>query len=467
MTAGPDAGDVQRCTELRDEEWEVIQSIYPDYISSDAAEGIIKLEIPVELLEPTRILVTPESSSEDTPEVPAKQSHDLLSLASLPSLLLEIMLPPLYPMHLPPTILSVHATHSWLNLKTTRLQQRLVNIWQEGEGVIYSWIEWIRGGDFLEVLGLMTSSDDGKCIRIPHAAPQLLLPLLIAHDADTEQSRFSETSYSCEVCLTSIKGARCLRLSCSHVFCRSCLEDFWKLCIKEGDVTRVGCPDPACVKDAREATEEEVRRVVTEEEVKRWKWLRQKRLFEKDPTMVHCPVPFCQNPVPRPTNVDEDSPWERLRTCGECGYSFCAYCRRTWHGTVNECAMSSTETFVMEYMKLPEGSSGRELMERRYGRANLRRLVAKYEEDQANKKWMDESTMACPSCRIKVEKSVGCNHMTCAKCGQHFCYRCGDKLLASNPYQHFSTPGIPCFSKLFDYQSTELEWQPVEGFDAL
>lgn len=57
--------------------------------------------------------------------------------------------------------------------------------------------------------------------------------------------------------------------------------------------------------------------------------------------------------------------------------------------------------------------------------------------------------------------------MTCAKCGQHFCYRCGDKLLASNPYQHFSTPGIPCFSKLFDYQSTELEWQPVEGFDAL
>lgn len=25
MTAGPDAGDVQRCAELREEEWEVIQ----------------------------------------------------------------------------------------------------------------------------------------------------------------------------------------------------------------------------------------------------------------------------------------------------------------------------------------------------------------------------------------------------------------------------------------------------------
>ena len=146
--------------------------------------------------------------------------------------------------------------------------------------------------------------------------------------------------------------------------------------------------------------------------------------------MVHCPVQFCQNPVPRPANVDEDSPWERLRTCGECGYSFCAYCRRTWyvtvrivallerlitflgrHGTINECAMSSTESFVLEYMAHPEGSPARESLEHRYGRANLRRLVAKYEEDRANKKWLDESTMACPSCRINVEKSHGCNHV--------------------------------------------------------
>ena len=74
--------------------------------------------------------------------------------------------------------------------------------------------------------------------------------------------------------------------------------------------------------------------------------------------------------------------------------------------------MSSTETFVMEYMQLPEGSAGRELMERRYGKANLRRLVAKYEEDQANKQWLDKSTMSCPSCHVKVEKSVGCNHVS-------------------------------------------------------
>lgn len=38
--------------------------------------------------------------------------------------------------------------------------------------------------------------------------------------------------------------------------------------------------------------------------------------------------------------------------------------------------------------------------------------MKKFEEDQANKKWLDQSTMGCPSCHVKVEKSVGCNHVS-------------------------------------------------------
>lgn len=57
--------------------------------------------------------------------------------------------------------------------------------------------------------------------------------------------------------------------------------------------------------------------------------------------------------------------------------------------------------------------------------------------------------------------------MTCAKCGQHFCYRCGVRIDAANPYRHFNTPGISCWSKLFDFRDDDQEWQPIEGFDAL
>lgn len=70
-------------------------------------------------------------------------------------------------------------------------------------------------------------------------------------------------------------------LNCGHIFCRACLRDGWSLYVTEGDTTRVGCLDPQCVKDGQEATEDEVRRVLTEEEVRRWKWLREKKATER------------------------------------------------------------------------------------------------------------------------------------------------------------------------------------------
>lgn len=117
--------------------------------------------------------------------------------------------------------------------------------------------------------------------RLPHPAPQLLATHLRNHDARSKFSQFAETSYTCSICISTLKGARCLQLDCGHVFCRACLDDFWSMCITEGDVGRVGCADPECVKEGREAGEEEVRRVVTEDQVTRWKWLRRKRALEQ------------------------------------------------------------------------------------------------------------------------------------------------------------------------------------------
>lgn len=118
-------------------------------------------------------------------------------------------------------------------------------------------------------------------ISIPHPAPRLLAPLLISYEKSTKETEFTNNSYPCAVCLTAYKGSKCLQLACSHIFCRTCLEDFWTLCITEGDVGRVGCPDPECVKAGREANEEEVARVVTDQDLQRWRWLREKRALEK------------------------------------------------------------------------------------------------------------------------------------------------------------------------------------------
>jgi len=38
--------------------------------------------------------------------------------------------------------------------------------------------------------------------------------------------------------------------------------------------------------------------------------------------------------------------------------------------------------------------------------------------------WSKRKTKKCPSCRVKIEKNGGCNHMTCKKCCHEFCWIC-------------------------------------------
>ncbi|KAH9996570.1 hypothetical protein BJV77DRAFT_987685 [Russula vinacea] len=408
------------CAEQQSEEWEVLS------VSSTPQQAPSSCDS-CELACPMDILVTGTGDAEE------QEYH--LSLSSLPPVLLDIVLPPAYPCVQPLKLFlfmcRALGSHWWF------LSEKLLGIWQPGEG-----------GDFLDAMGIMR---DGV-LRIPHAAPQLLLPFLTAYESKSQSSKFNLASHPCNVCFETVKGSRCLQFICGHIFCRACLRDGWSLYIAEGDVVRVGCLDPQCVKDEQEATEDEVRMVVTEEEVHRWKWLREKKLRrEAHPSIVLCPMVLCQKPVPKPSGQD-DTGWERLRTCP-----------LARHGPLSDCPIQIAEKLMIEYMGSMKDSAIRKTMERRYGKKNLERLVTKYEEDRANRAWLEKSTMSCPSCHVHVEKSMGCNHMTCTKCKQHFCYRCGTKLQASNPYEHFSRLGGGCYSKLFDV--TEMGWDgPMEGF---
>ena len=88
-----------------------------------------------------------------------------VSLSILPPLLLEILLPPSYPTYDPPQIVALHATHGWLGPKIVPLRQLLLNMWQAGDSVLYSWIEWLRSGEFLESLHLLDSVGGKDVVR--------------------------------------------------------------------------------------------------------------------------------------------------------------------------------------------------------------------------------------------------------------------------------------------------------------
>lgn len=442
MTA--DADVAAQCAALQEQELEVLQAIYPDAVTT-VSPGEMKLEVPIELDSALPVHVVDLSAAADEEAASVQLSH-------LPSLLLSFKLPASYPVASPPTLESVYSTHDWLTAQSVvEAKDRLSAMWTPGEdGVLDAWMEWIRSGQMLHDLGLQR----GEEVFIRHPAPHLLTPRLIEHDSSIASEEFANTAYTCSICMTSLKGARCVRLSCSHVFCHACLKDYWSLSITEGNVAAVGCAEPECVKKGVEAKADEVRRVVTAELVDRWHWLLLKREADRDPTIIACPMQACQRPVPRTQGIDtseEDaSGWSRFRQCQSCGFSFCSFCRRTWHGPVAACAANTSLAIVTEYMALPENSPERRLMEVQYGRRILQRLVAAYKEEQANKQYFEMSTRGCPGCSTKIQKSMGCNHMTCTRCGTHFCYLCSEKLLASNPYLHFSTMGQGCYNKLFD-----------------
>ncbi len=216
---------------------------------------------------------------------------------------------------------------------------------------------------------------------------------------------FDSQTYDCSICITSIKGKRAILLSCSHVFCRECLVDFWTLLVTEGDIFRVGCAHEQCVKDKRLANEQELANVLPARLVERWNLLRQKRAAELDPTLQFCPVTICQalvsSPYPEiPAGQERGS--QRLRTCEQCQFSFCSLCRRSWcvspinpvtqmthalsrHGSVTPCQVPFSAEFVAEYLETTIDSLRRKELDQRYGRKEIWEMIEHYNAVQSAK----------------------------------------------------------------------------------
>jgi len=495
------------CSLIVEDELTALEAIYPGYLNRRrVGDGsiLIKLELPVNLSGPRRVVfiddgttstsaLTDPATFQDAPYLKLPSIPEA-TISHLPPLILDLRLPENYPLLSPPRILSAYFTHSWLppNLLAVLLN-RFHAFWVEqktlGEGVLWRIVESIVTADFLEE-PLRLIDVDGR-LSICHAAPSLILHQLLSYDALMNDASFAATSFRCTICFEDRKGTACIRLACDHVFCQECLKDAWSFAVREGECSAVRCPDTGCVaKSSRrvkeeggdgdgEAKEEDVGRVLTEREVVRWKWLRVQRDIARDPTVIHCPLQFCQSPVRapkshQPINAVELGPdgigWQKLRICEACGFSFCIFCKKAWyalsfvsddlsgyilrHGPITPCARNHTLSLVLEFLALPDDSHARRLMERNVGTGVLKKMVRQYLDDQKSREWLSKSTTQCPKCSVPCEKSEGCNHMTCARCSAHYCYRCGVQIDAEDPYKHFSTRGN-CYGRLFDFEPIE------------
>uniref|UniRef100_A0A2I3H264 RBR-type E3 ubiquitin transferase n=1 Tax=Nomascus leucogenys TaxID=61853 RepID=A0A2I3H264_NOMLE len=81
--------------------------------------------------------------------------------------------------------------------------------------------------------------------------------------------------------------------------------------------------------------------------------------------------------------------------CPTCQFIWCFKCHSPWHEGVN----------CKEYKK---------------GDKLLRHWASEIEHGQRN-------AQKCPKCKIHIQRTEGCDHMTCSQCNTNFCYRCGER----------------------------------------
>ncbi|XP_054347742.1 E3 ubiquitin-protein ligase RNF217 isoform X2 [Pongo pygmaeus] len=81
--------------------------------------------------------------------------------------------------------------------------------------------------------------------------------------------------------------------------------------------------------------------------------------------------------------------------CPTCQFVWCFKCHSPWHEGVN----------CKEYKK---------------GDKLLRHWASEIEHGQRN-------AQKCPKCKIHIQRTEGCDHMTCSQCNTNFCYRCGER----------------------------------------
>jgi len=207
------------------------------------------------------------------------------------------------------------------------------------------------------------------------------------------------TAYCDEVPIEQAHGLRC-----GHVFCEDCWKNYLTSQIQHGTscifascmgmkcnenhVHKLGC---ACKEMVPESLfYKYVSDAVLLEKYERWML---DSFVEGQRNVKWCPRPGCSYAV------TYQSGGTKTVHC-KCGYDFCFSCGAQGHVG---CPCDLVEKW-------------------------LRRE----QSDDATQIWLQAKTKECPKCQVRIEKNKACNHMSCTKCGHHFCITADSRITLAN-----------------------------------
>ncbi|KAB7502557.1 E3 ubiquitin-protein ligase RNF14 [Armadillidium nasatum] len=276
-----------------------------------------------------------------------------------------------------------------------------------------------------------------------------LLRILREYDEEMRQKVFDLKFYNCKVCFLEKPGSSCMEFwPCNHVYCKECMKSYFEVQIREGNIKFLKCPEEKC---DSEANPKQVEALVSNELYRKWDELLLSSTLSSLGDIQPCPRQHCQYPV----TVEENQ-----GQCPSCAFVFCGLCRFGWHG-YEKCKLKNSEARkILE--KYREGTEEeKRILEDRYGKKYLSVMVEEY----LSSTYMENNAKDCPRCRSHIEKTDGCNKMTCKRCSANFCWLCEKFLDKMNPYSHFNNPNSGCFNMLFHGLAEDFIFDGVEEED--
>lgn len=407
--------------QLQEDELLALESIYGDNIFIlDKQNDLRSFQINIHIEVPSAIMITTNLKPHDTHERQDGDSSEFsysFEVEHLQPILLTCLLPKSYPSHRAPYFtISVQ----WLDSKKiSDLCFKLESIWKEQpeQEVIYQWVEWLHSST-LSYLGLdheivlgpygVRHTEDRRAIS-GSISPDVDIPSMKSYNDEQHNENFFRNIHECCICFSEFHGSEFSRLPCQHFFCNICMKTYADMHIKEGTILKLKCPDTKCGGMIPPGL---LKRLLGENEFGRWESLMLQKTLESMSDVVYCPR--CETAC-----LDDE---DQHAQCSKCFYSFCTLCREKRHVGV------ACMTPEMKLLILQERQNSSLL------KGDQRRLEKEMINELLSVKEINRFAKQCPSCKMAISRTEGCNKMVCNNCGQYFCYRCNK---AIEGYEHF------------------------------
>ncbi|KAM4633741.1 E3 ubiquitin-protein ligase RNF217 [Polymixia lowei] len=232
--------------------------------------------------------------------------------------------------------------------------------------------------------GELETSRSSESLSEPYGLGDLVDPWAL-NPPSPEHGGVGAEVLSCRVCLEdkAIAALHC----CQKAVCDECLKLYVSSQVRVGRAYII-CPIPECSGFLEEGL---VLSHLANEEVAKYHYFLE--LSQLDASTKPCPQ--CSQFTSLRTHTPNRTEHKYKIQCSKCQFVWCFKCHAPWH-------------------------NGLKCRDYRRGDKLLRNWASVIEHGQRN-------AQKCPQCKIHIQRTDGCDHMTCTQCNTNFCYRCGER----------------------------------------